>query len=189
MQAAADRARQTGPVETTPSGRPLPERWKPTIAAVNGYAFGGGFERALMCDIRICSGNASFALPEVKLGGVPPSGALTLPRTIGLGPAMWWLLSGEPMSAEDAYRLGVVTKVVPFAELMPEATKMAETICENGPLAVKAVKQIARLGNGVSLDEARRMTLPLSDRVWSSEDAREGASAFAEKRKPVYKMR
>ena len=142
-----------------------------------------------MCDIRICSDNASFALPEVKRGGVPPSGALNLPRTIGLGPAMWWLLSGEPMSAEDAYRLGIVTRVVPFAELMPTATRMAETICENGPLAVQGVKQIARLGSEVPLDYARRMTQAISDRVWSSEDAREGATAFAEKRKPVYKMR
>ena len=187
LKEGAERGQQTGSVRGRGSRSVPPEHWKPTIAAVNGYAYGGGFEKALACDVRICSENATFALSEVKRGLTPFTGLFTLPRTIGLGPALWWLLSGEPISAQEAYRIGVVTRVVLHAELMPAATMMAETICANGPLAVRAIKQIARLGMELPMDYAQRLANPLIDTVWSSEDAREGASAFVAKRRPEYK--
>jgi len=175
---------------TLPSrGRPPVEINKPTIAAVNGVAYGGGFERALGCDIRICSENAVFCLREVKVGLCPPNGSFSLPRLIGLSNAMWWLLSGEPIDAQEAHRIGLVTRIVSLPELLPTATRMAESICENAPLAVRATRQLARLGMEVPMDYARRLGSGFIDSVWGSEDAVEGARAFAEKRAPVWKMR
>jgi len=175
---------------TVPSQRrPAVEQHKPTIAAINGVAYGGGFERALRCDVRICSENAVFAFAEVKRGLCPPSGVFTLPRLIGMSNAMWWLLSGEQFDAREAYRIGLVTRVVPLAELLPTAARMAESIRDNGPLAVRATKQLTRLGMEVPLDYGYRLGLPLIDSIWGSEDAMEGARAFAEKRAPVWKMR
>jgi enoyl-CoA hydratase/carnithine racemase len=98
-------------------------------------------------------------------------------------------MSGEPIDAQEAYRIGIVTKVVPLVDLMPTALKMAETICGNGPLAVRAVKQLARQGLEVPLDHGYRLSLGLIDSVWGSEDAKEGTMAFAEKRKPEWKLR
>ena len=170
-------------------GKPPIEPLKPTIAAVNGVSYGGGMELALRCDMRICSENAIFCLAEVKVGLCPPTGSLNLPRLIGLSNAMWWLMSGEPIDAQEAYRIGLVSKVVPVNELLPTATKMAQIICENSPLAVRATKQLARLGLEAPMDYAFRLGLGLIDSVWGSEDAVEGARAFAEKRKPVWKMR
>ena len=170
-------------------GRARTEQRKPTIAAINGVAYGGGTEIALGCDVRICSENATFALAEVKVGLCPPTGSFNLPRLVGMSNAMWWLLSGEPIDAQEAYRIGLVTKVVPLTELLPTATKMAEIICDNGPLAVRVTKQLVRLGMEVPFDYAYRLGLGLIDSVWGSEDAVEGAQAFVEKRKPVWKMR
>lgn len=169
--------------------RPVPEHNKPTIAAVNGLAYGGGFERALGCDIRICSDNAVFALAEVRVGLCPPTAMFVLPRLIGLSNSMWLLLSGEPIDAQEAHRIGLVTRVLPPDELMPTATEMAETICQNAPLAIRATKQLAGLGNEVPLDYARRLASGLISSVWGSEDAVEGARAFTEKRKPVWTSR
>jgi len=126
--------------------RPSVQHNKLTIAAVNGLAYGGGLERALGCDIRICSENATFALAEVRVGLCPPSAMFVLPRLIGLSNAMWFMVSGEPIDAVEAHRIGLVTKVVPPDDLLPTATQMAEIICQNAPLAVRATKQIANLG-------------------------------------------
>ncbi len=172
-----------------PRRRGFPDQAKPTLAAVNGVAYGGGTELALSCDIRICSENAVFALSEVKVGLCPPSGSLTLPRLIGLSNAMWLLLSGEPVDAQEALRMGLVTRVVPRAELLPTATKMAEIICQNAPLAVRATKQLAKLGLEVPLEYAQMLLAGTVSSVWGSEDAVEGARAFAEKRPPAWKMR
>ena len=163
------------------------EHNKPTIAAVNGLAYGGGFERALACDIRICSDNATFALAEVKVGLCPPTAMFTLPRLVGLSNAMWLLLSGEPINADEAHRIGLVTRVVPLPELLPTATQMAEVICENAPLAIRTTRQLTTLGLEIPIDYARRIGQGLISSVWGSEDAAEGARAFVEKRKPVWK--
>ncbi len=162
---------------------------KPTIAAINGVAYGGGFELAQRCDVRICSENATFAMAEVTVGLTPVTGLFTLPRLIGQSNAMWLLLSGEAIDAQEAYRIGLVTRVVPLPELLPTATSMAETICGNSPLAVRAIKQLAKTGAEVPMDYAMRLGSGLMSSVWGSEDAKEGAAAFAEKRKPVWKMR
>jgi E-phenylitaconyl-CoA hydratase len=162
---------------------------KPTIAAINGVAYGGGLEKALACDIRICSENATFALAEVKVGLCPPNGSFMLPRLVGLSNAMWLLLSGEPVDAQDAYRMGLVTRVVPQGDLLATATEMATIIGQNAPLAVRATRKLATLGLEMPLDYGRRMGATLIQSVWGSEDAVEGARAFAEKRPPVWKMR
>lgn len=166
-----------------------PDIGKPTIAAVNGFAYGGGFEKALSCDIRICSENATFALAEVRVGLCPPSGSFALPRLVGLSNAMWLLLSAEPANAQDALRMGLVTKVVPRAELLDTAMAMAKTIAGNAPLAVRATRKLAHLGLEVPQDYGRLLASSLIQSVWGSEDAVEGARAFAEKRPPQWKMR
>ena len=162
---------------------------KPTIAAINGAAFGGGMEKALACDIRICSDNATFGLAEVKVGLCPPTGSFRLPRLIGLSNAMWLLLSGEPVDAQEAHRIGLVTRVVPQADLLPTAVKMAETLCQNAPLAVRATRNLTTMGLELPMDYAYRMGTELMASVWESEDAVEGARAFVEKRKPNWRMK
>jgi enoyl-CoA hydratase/carnithine racemase len=172
-----------------PQRRPVPEHNKPTIAAVNGLAYGGGLELSLGCDIRICSESAVFALAEVRVGLCPPTAMFLLPRLIGLSNSMWLLLSGEPADAQEALRIGLVTRVVGDDELVPVATAMAETICRNAPLAIRATKQLTRLAQEVPLDYARRLGAGLVSAVWGSEDAVEGARAFTEKRPPVWASR
>ncbi len=162
---------------------------KPTIAAINGAAYGGGLEKALSTDIRICSENATMALAEVKVGLCPPNGSFMLPRLVGLSNAKWLLLSGAPVDAQEALRMGLVTRVVPQQELMSTATEMAQTIVHNAPLAVAATRKLATLGLEVPLDYGRRMSASLIQSVWGSEDAVEGARAFAEKRQPEWQMR
>jgi enoyl-CoA hydratase/carnithine racemase len=133
---------------------------KPTIAAINGYAFGGGFELALGCDIRIAAENAMIGLPEVKLGALPGGGGTqTLPRLAGMGDAMLMMLTGEPISATEAHRLKLVQRVVPPESLLDEAMKIARAICENGKTAVRLVKEVAMLG----------IDLPLGDALWLEE--------------------
>lgn len=162
---------------------------KPTIAAINGAAYGGGLEKALTCDIRICSPNARMALAEVKVGLCPPGGSFNLPRLVGLSNAMWLLLSGEPVDADEALRMGLVTRVVPQPDLLDTALQMAGTIAANAPLAVRATRKLAHLGLEMPLDYGRRMGAMLIESVWSSEDAVEGARAFAEKREPQWRLR
>ena len=169
--------------------RIAPDHGKPTIAAINGAAYGGGLEKALTCDIRICSDNAHMALAEVKVGLCPPGGSFNLPRLVGLSNSMWLLLSGEPVRAEEALRMGLVSRVVPLPDLLDTAIEMAETIARNAPLAVRATRKLAHLGLEMPLDYARRMGAMLIESVWSSEDAVEGARAFAEKRPPEWRMR
>ena len=169
--------------------RIAPDHGKVTIAAMNGAAYGGGLEMALTCDVRICSENAHMALAEVKVGLCPPGGSFNLPRLVGLSNAMWLLLSGEPVRADEALRIGLVTRVVPLPDLLDTALAMGETIVANAPLAVRATRKLARLGLEMPLDYARRMGAMLTESVWSSEDAVEGARAFAERRPPDWQMR
>ncbi|MDA0352322.1 MAG: enoyl-CoA hydratase-related protein [Chloroflexi bacterium] len=166
-----------------------PDHGKPTIAAINGAAYGGGLEMALTNDIRIAARGVRMALAEVKVGLCPRGGSFNLPRLIGLSNAMWLLLSGEPVDADEALRIGLVTRVVPQEELMPTAMAMAETIARNAPLAVRATRKLAHLGLEMPKDYAQRMGAALIESVWTSEDSVEGAKAFAEKREPQWRMR
>jgi len=134
---------------------------KPTIAAINGYALGGGFELALGCDIRIAAANATLGLPEVKLGALPGGGGTQwLPRLIGLGNAMLMMLTGDPVAADEALRLRLVQKVVAEEDLLDEALKIADAICANGKSAVRLVKEVAMLG----------YDMPAADALWVEEN-------------------
>jgi len=166
------------------------EFWKPLVAAVNGYALGAGMMLALGCDIRICSDNATFGLPEVKYGFPPGMGAaLRLPRMMPLGPALEVLLTGDRISAEQAYHWGLVNRVVPRAELMDEALKLAGRIAANPPLAVRTTKEITLRGLDLTFEQGYRLQSMLSHIARQTEDAKEGPRAFAEHRPPEFKGR
>lgn len=164
------------------------ELWKPMIAAVNGYAFGGGFEIALACDIRIASENARFGLTEVTLGLIPGwGGSQRLPRMIPFGKAAELLLMGKRIEAEEALSLNLVSKVVPLKDLMPTAMEWANQICQCAPLAVQAAKEAMMRGIDMNLADGLRLEGELGRKVTSSKDFAEGRKAFMEKRKPEYR--
>ena len=166
------------------------EIWKPIIAAVNGHCNGGGLEQALSCDFRIASENAQFGLGEVLLGLLPGGGGTQrLPRSIPLGEALWMLYTGDRIDAAEAYRLGLVNKVVPLDDLMTTAQAMASKLLEAGPLAVRAIKQAAMQGLSMPLEEGLRLENHLFQLLSRTEDSSEGTRAFAEKRKPVWQGR
>jgi enoyl-CoA hydratase/carnithine racemase len=167
-----------------------PRCWKPVLAAVNGYALGGGFEMALACDIVIAADHARFGLPEPRVGLMAGAGGVhRLPRMIPQKIAMGYILTGRHMTAQEAHRFGVVNEVVPLAELMPAALRWANEILECAPLSVRASKQAALEGLGHPLDAALRLPYSESERMQRSEDRVEGPRAFAEKRKPQWKGR
>ena len=169
-----------------------PEIWKPIIAAVNGYALGGGCELALACDIRVAADDSSFGLPEVKRALIPGAGACPrLPRLIASGNAFLMLLTGERIDAQEAYRVGLVQKVVPKERLLDEAFALAEKICENGPVAVRLVKEAALRGMEMPLRDAlaQDRLMSIRNRQTAPEDVEEGIKAFREKRKPDYRGR
>lgn len=162
--------------------------WKPMIAAVNGACLGGGLELALACDLRIASENATFGAPEVTLGIIPGwGGTQRLPRVIPLAKAAELLLTGRPISAQEAYRIGLINKVVPFPELMPTANQMAEMLCRPAPLAVRAAKQAMIQGMSHSLGDGLELEKTLNDFLVTTEDFDEGCKAFIEKRKAIFK--
>lgn len=168
------------------------EVYKPIVAAVNGHALGGGMELAMACDIIIAAEHATFGLIHVRVGVIAAAGGLyRLPRQVPLKLAMEMLLTGKTITAQEACRIGLVNKVVPLAELMPEATRMAELICENAPLAVQVTKELAIKGLELPLYPSRAWDLEhgIAEEVYASEDMTEGARAFLEKRKPVWKGR
>ena len=176
-----------GDVMSTALLRPF-ELYKPIIAAVNGYALAGGSEILQSTDIRIASSTASFGLTEVKRGLVPGAGSMVrLQRQIPYAKAMEILLIGDNMSAREAHRIGFVNEVVAPDALMPRALEIARKIAANAPLAVQAVKEAAIRTNGLPLEDAYAIEHEVSARVTSSDDAREGPRAFAEKREPVFR--
>lgn len=162
--------------------------WKPLIAAINGVAMGGGTEILLACDIRIAAENARIGLPEVSIGLIPGwGGTQRLPRVIPRAKAAEMLLMGTPVDAQEAYRIGLVNKVVPLDQLMPTAREWAETICRNGPLAVRAAKEAMVRGPSMSLKDGLKLEHALESKLLGSDDFMEGISAFKEKRKPDFK--
>ena len=166
------------------------ECWKPMIAAINGYCLAGGLEIAICCDIRVAAEHAQFGVPEVTRAIIPGAGGTQrLPRMLPKGIALELLITGGRFDAEWALRYGLVNYVVPADQVMPKAREIADAICENGPLAVRAVKESALSGLEKSLEDGLAGEVEFSRRVVTSEDAREGPLAFAQKRKPEYKGR
>lgn len=170
-----------------------PDRWdfglttsKPMIAAINGYALAGGLELALVCDIRISSPNAVFGTPEVKWNLLHGYGAYRLPQIISLSNAMELLLTGEFIDAENALRIGLVSRVVPTDELMPTATRMARRICDNGPMAIRMTKELVLHGLSASPEEHFRLMREYYRQIDATPEQVEGLRAFREKRKPSY---
>lgn len=163
---------------------------KPFIAAINGICTGGGLEFAMACDLRIASENAKLGLAEVKQGLMAGnSGTQKLIRLVPFGPALEMLMTGDFITAQDAFRIGLVNKVVPLPDLMTEAEALAQRICAAAPLSVQGVKEAAYRGIEVTLEEGLKIEAEVMDRIGRSEDAKEGPRAFAEKRKPEWKMR
>lgn len=161
--------------------------WKPLIAACNGLTIGGGLELALACDMMIASENATFGLPEVTVGVCPGGGGTQrLPRTIPIRLAAEMLFTGKVIDAQEAYRIGLVNKVVPIDQLMSEARKLAETICKAAPLAVRVTKEAMMRGLGMSLEDGLRLEDEFTRYIMSTRDFEEGITAFSEKRKPKY---
>jgi crotonobetainyl-CoA hydratase len=171
----------------------LPGLNKPVIGAINGLAFGGGFEIALSCDLLIVAEHATFALPEINSGTVADAASIKLPRRIPFHVAMDLLLTGRRIDAQEAMRWGLVNEVVPAAQLMSRARELAVQLAEGPPLVFAAIKEIIRETAHLPIEQAfeqvTRRKLPTVDRLYSSEDQKEGARAFAEKRKPVWRGR
>jgi len=166
------------------------ELYKPLIAAINGLALGGGLEIAIACDIRIASEDALFSQPEVLLGLMPGAGGTQrLPRLIPWCKAAELLFLGRPIDAQEAYRIGLVNKVVPKEQVMTTAKRWAELICRAGPLAVRAAKEAMIRGSSLTLEDGLRLENSLFNHLMDTEDYAEGVAAFNEKRRPVFKAK
>jgi enoyl-CoA hydratase len=165
-------------VETSP---------KPVIAAVNGFALGGGCELAMACHVRIASDAAKFGQPEVKLGLIPGyGGTQRLPRLVGQGRALQLLLSGEVIDAQEAMRIGLVNRVVAPDELIPSATHMLQQMLSNAPLALAACIEVVNRGAALSLDDALALEATAFGLMAATNDKVEGTRAFLERRPPVF---
>jgi len=160
----------------------------PVIAAINGFALGAGLEMAIACTLRIASTNAKMGSPEVNLGIIPGDGATQrLPRLIGYGRAMEMVLTGSMIDAEEAYRIGLVNKVVPLENLMEEVKKLANLLASKPPLALQYAKEAVNRSLEVGLYEGMAHESYLHALACASEDKKEGVAAFLEKRKPQFK--
>ena len=160
---------------------------KPTIAAVNGHAMGGGCELALACDLRVAADHAKFGQPEVGLGIIPAAGATQrLPRVIGLGRATQMILTGDPIDARTALEWGLVSAVVPYPGLMAAARQLAGRVIARGPLAVRLAKLALSASSRVDLDSGLLIETLAQAICFESEDKREGTTAFLEKRAPKF---
>ncbi len=181
----ADKAR-TGQALT----RQIERLSKPVIMAINGFALGGGCEIAMAGDIRIASENAKFGQPEVNLGLIPGyGGSQRLTRLAGKGMATHLCLTGEIIDAQEALRIGLVTRVVPAAELLNEAKRIATLIASKAPLAIAACKRVINNGAHLSIDDGLELEALEFGTLVDTEDIKEGTSAFLEKRKPAWKGR
>jgi enoyl-CoA hydratase len=163
---------------------------KPVIAAINGFALGGGCETAMACTIRLAVENAKFGQPEVKLGVIPGGGGTQrLPRLVGKGRAMQLILTGEIISAQEAYRIGLVNEVVAAADLIPRAEAILKQVFANAPLAVKYSLEAVNNGLESTLAEGLSLEASLFGLCAGTDDKKEGTSAFLEKRKPQFQGR
>jgi enoyl-CoA hydratase len=168
-----------------PTKRQFSDVIKPVVAAVNGFCIAGGLEMLLGTDIRIAAEHATFGLGEVRWGVIPAGGShIRLPRQVPWAIAMELLLTGGTIDAQRAYDVGLINRVVPADQLIPAAMEVAETICKNGPLAVKTAKEIAV--RSLNLEAGFVLERSLSQKVMRSEDAKEGPKAFMEKRPPEF---
>lgn len=164
--------------------------FKPSIAAINGYALGGGCELALACTLRIAADTAKFGQPEINLGIIPGlGGTQRLTRLVGKGRAMELILTGDIIDAQEAYRIGLVNKIVPADQLMEAAKALALKLASKPPLALKAAKDAVDYGSEMSLQAALEFENRLFAILSGSEDKTEGVTAFMEKRKPDWKGR
>jgi len=160
---------------------------KPVVAAINGFALGGGCETAMACTIRIAVENAKFGQPEVKLGLLPGGGGTQrLPRLVGKGRALQLILSGEIISAEEAYRIGLVNEVVPATDLISRAEAIIKQIAANAPIAVKFALEVTNKGLETSQSEGLLLEASYFGLCAATEDKKEGTSAFLEKRAPQF---
>jgi len=160
---------------------------KPVIAAVNGYALGGGCELAMACALRLASENARFGQPEVKLGIIPGyAGTQRLARLVGKGRALEMILSGEPIGAQEAYRIGLVNQVVPAAELAAAAETLARKIAANAPLAIKFALEAVNRGLEMTREQGQFLEAVLFGLCCTTADMKEGTRAFLEKRPPKF---
>jgi len=160
---------------------------QPIIAAINGFALGGGLELALACDIRIAAENATLGLTEINLAIIPGGGGTQrLPRLIGKGKALEMILTGARVPAAEALRLGIVERMVPAGEALKAAVELARTIAEKAPIALRYAKESVVKGIGMSLEDGLRLEGDLSTLMRTTEDRVEGAKAFIEKRKPKW---
>ena len=161
---------------------------KPVIAAVNGYALGGGCELAMACTLRIAADGARFGQPEINLGIIPGyGGTQRLARLVGSGRALELLLTGEQISAAEAHRIGLVNRVVPAAELLAESRKLAALLASKAPVAARYIIEAVHDGAGQTLRDAQILEATLFGLVASTDDMREGTEAFLQKRKPEFR--
>ena len=182
---AAGRPHHTRDEEITARLAALP---MPTIAAIEANALGGGLEIALACDIRVCSEEAKLGLPEVRLAVTPGAGGTQrLPRVVGLARAKELALTGRLIDAQEAERIGLVSRVVPAGQAVAAADEIANEIAQRGPLAVREVKRLIDLSAETDIDAGLAAEIDASERVFSSADMLEGARAFLEKRPPHYR--
>jgi enoyl-CoA hydratase/carnithine racemase len=205
LTGAGDRAFSAGadikgfrPATGDAGGTPKPEEkplrpdtiWKPFIAAIHGFCLGGGCELAMACDIRIASDNALFGQPEVNIGFMPGGGGtIRMPRFIPRAVASEILLTGNRINAAEAYRVGLVSRVVPRDQLMSTVKEIANTIISRGPLGVRATKEALIRGYSMTLEEGLALEKELNTHIRTTEDFMEGARAFKEKRPPEYKAK
>ncbi len=160
---------------------------KPVIAAVNGFALGGGCELAMACTLRLAADTAKFGQPEINLGLIPGyAGTQRLPRLVGRGRALELLLTGNPVSAEEAFRIGLVNRVVPAAQLMDEARALAKALAGKAPVAARYIMDAVAGGLDMSFADAETYEATLFGLVATTDDMREGTRAFLEKRKPSF---
>lgn len=168
-------------------GAAIERSTKPVIAAVSGYAITGGMEIAMCCDIRLASRNAVFAITSTKIGSVSGfGGTQRLPRLVGMDTAMDMLFTARKVGAEEAHRIGLVTRVVPDGTVVDEAKAMVEALAANGPLAITWCKQALRAGMNVDLESALDLEASFSAQAFASADKAEGMRAFLEKRTAVF---